>query len=1100
MVESSKTQLSRLRGTLVSVATNRLGVGKLVDLESGKAIIQYFVSPTDPPVELSCDTDQVYDATLMKETRVYVCDLDGNWQAGRVELSADYEDGRYYSVRFPNKKRVALKEEDVFVRWQCPVEDPTSYLANRLNESLYIAQRRQPFMRALFDQRRASLGMASILSSNIELEAHQLGVVRKVLSDPIQRYLLADEVGLGKTIEAGLILRQHVLDQPHEHRALVVVPETLLEQWEGELRHKFHLGWELDNDTVCLCSTEQLDRSLAKGKWSFLIVDEAHHLAAYAVSHVSAEKRRYQYLESIATQTSSVLLLSATPVLRNEAAFLAMLHLLEPNLYKLEQLESFKQRVQNREEIADLYDGIQEDTPSFMLKMLLSTATERFPNDRYISNVVNDILNFLEQGGQPSDPVCAEYIRSLRLHIGEAYKLHQRLIRNRRTGELAVLVPGRAGSNVHQVPGAPIEAEFLDAWRVEASIRADNNSAWGQIFKLFFEAATSHPAVFAALAKLRLGVLNLDPKRFGLTSSEQELMRSVPLFENEEALLEQIAGLGNTTDTERSNHLLEWFKSNSHPQTLVFASAPCTADTIYRLLADALPKYKVFRHEVGGDWLHGLSQSDLPTVLVCDHTAEEGLNLQAKRVQVVHYDLPASPNRIEQRMGRVDRFGAGQAITSHLFVETDWPLLSAWSDLLTSTIDPFKRSVSSLQYILLEYLESSWPSILHESVDAIESLKSQMADEKKGLNAELKRIEKQDALDSSEGQLETIEEWAEDLWDCDSEQSAADVEDWVVGALQFKKHPYRTEPKDTRAYEYDVKRTLIPVDVLVKHFIHAVDSNAPAGRVVSSPTSFDRRRCLNQLSRMGRVGHPFIDALEAYSRWDDRGISHALWRVCSKVSQLPTVAFCFEFRVECDTSHASKLIDQWAYGTPSSVQRRADGLLLPYLHKIWVNHLGELIDDQDTLSLLESPYNPAKHVRPLGYQDYNLNTNRWETIDTLPHEMDAFDALGVFGASNWRDTCFDCQQSAMGLLLADVDVIECLNDAKNRCQQALDEVQWRCDGRLARSDNHEQDAIEIETLKNELKLLSAIREGVDQPFIRVESAGAVFLSSMNPFA
>ncbi|RST52631.1 SNF2-related protein [Variovorax sp. MHTC-1] len=75
--------------------------------------------------------------------------------------------------------------------------------------------------------------ITSLPSSGIELVSHQVSVVRRVLSDPVKRYLLADEVGMGRTIEAGFVIRQCLLDEPHA-RVVVLAPATLVEQWEGE--------------------------------------------------------------------------------------------------------------------------------------------------------------------------------------------------------------------------------------------------------------------------------------------------------------------------------------------------------------------------------------------------------------------------------------------------------------------------------------------------------------------------------------------------------------------------------------------------------------------------------------------------------------------------------------------------------------------------------------------------------------------------------------------------------------------------------------------------------------------------------------------------
>ena len=83
-------------------------------------------------------------------------------------------------------------------------------------------------MRAVTAQRAASLGMSAVLSSRIQLADYQFKVVRRVLQDPVQRYLLVDEVGLGKTIEAGVLVRQYLLDGAATARALVIVPPPLV--------------------------------------------------------------------------------------------------------------------------------------------------------------------------------------------------------------------------------------------------------------------------------------------------------------------------------------------------------------------------------------------------------------------------------------------------------------------------------------------------------------------------------------------------------------------------------------------------------------------------------------------------------------------------------------------------------------------------------------------------------------------------------------------------------------------------------------------------------------------------------------------------------
>src|SRR5262249_54030751 len=157
----------------------------------------------------------------------------------------------------------------------------------------------------------------------------------RVLQDPAQRYLLADEVGLGKTIEAGIIIRQFVLDDPNGHQILVVVPPHLVDQWVAELSRRFALDCP-SGRTVRVVSFDQVDAALAAGLPRMLVIDEAHQLAALVSAPAgSAGRLRFRRVCEAAVRAERLLLLSATPSLHNDAGFQAMLHLLDPAVYPL---------------------------------------------------------------------------------------------------------------------------------------------------------------------------------------------------------------------------------------------------------------------------------------------------------------------------------------------------------------------------------------------------------------------------------------------------------------------------------------------------------------------------------------------------------------------------------------------------------------------------------------------------------------------------------------------------------------------------------------------------------------------------------------------
>jgi ATP-dependent helicase HepA len=298
-----------------STATD-LGVGKLVEAdEDGQAVVEYFPSPVQPRHRVCVRAGSVQPAILDRQTRVYFRDPQtGRWRAGRVLEPKGWD----YFVAFPNDDRQIVACEHLFVRWDRPIDDPTGYLAIRINETPRFHRGRFPLVEALVEQRRCCSGMTGLLSSVIYLESYQVEVVRRVLQDPVQRYLLADEVGLGKTVEAGVLIRQYVLDRPKSHQVLVLVPDHLVEQWRDELTLRFRLGPLLDRSVHVRATSSAIPAHPQPG---MLVLDEAHHLAAWASQPVaSLHRHKFDRLRELAHRAERLLLLSATPVLYDRPA------------------------------------------------------------------------------------------------------------------------------------------------------------------------------------------------------------------------------------------------------------------------------------------------------------------------------------------------------------------------------------------------------------------------------------------------------------------------------------------------------------------------------------------------------------------------------------------------------------------------------------------------------------------------------------------------------------------------------------------------------------------------------------------------------------
>lgn len=243
---------------------------------------------------------------------------------------------------------------------------------------------------AMFDLRAESLRRRSLsrksaargfAGGRVDLISHQMSIASEVASRLVPRVLLADEVGLGKTIEAGLILhRLHLTGRAS--RILILVPEPLVHQWFVELLRRFNLLFSIFDEERCvsiekgeptanpfldsqlvLCSVPFLSGSPERGKqaveagWDLLVVDEAHHLEWTP----AAASPQYALVEALTRQTPGLLLLTATPQQLGPEGHFARLRLLDPDRYA--SIEQFQEEGEHYEEVALALDRLLAGKP-----------------------------------------------------------------------------------------------------------------------------------------------------------------------------------------------------------------------------------------------------------------------------------------------------------------------------------------------------------------------------------------------------------------------------------------------------------------------------------------------------------------------------------------------------------------------------------------------------------------------------------------------------------------------------------------------------------------------------------------------------------------
>ena len=1061
-----------------------LGTAKVIQRRGRKVLLEYFDVPNRECATQWVDQSVLCLVKLSPQTRVYVCSTDGRtWQVGRVLSAADDA----ILIQLPNSNPMSIEVGRVFVRWSAPIADPTSFLAQRITGTPLLADARSSFLQAVTTQRIASLGMGALLSSQIEINSYQFDVVRRVLQDPIQRYLLADEVGLGKTIEAGILIRQYFIDEPATARALVIVPPALVEQWRLELRERFSLGRDLDADMLSVLATDDIEsiREIIK-EVGMLVVDEAHHLARIDGKTATL----YEILTAHAPLVARLLLLSATPASVDEAGFLRMVHLLDPVTFPLDDLEGFGQRIAGRQDVAETVAAL---TPGnmYILDRYLDRLTAAFPGDDLLAVHLDQLRGILARFPEESDEEFLTELAALRNHLSETYRLHRRIVRNRRSSVPSWITPRRLGQQVWRY-GCSATALFANAVETvrlavgNSDARDDTSLLYGLLHMVL------NPINLGSWEHVVPQILRCDQN---LSQALGELGRAREQVIVEQRRLERLR-LGI------SELLLE------RCDVIVFCGCSAVADQVYARLAREWGKTVARHHPDSGDetgevaeWRRFLSD-DGCRILVCDFQAEEGLNLHGGRKVVVNFDVAVSPNVIEQRLGRVDRYGAGDDIRSFSLVCDDYPLEQVWLDAMDSGFGVFSQSIATLQYVIDDVLQTLPRGWLDQGEVFILHLTAGLRGKEGLVQRELRRIDQQDALDAST--VNASVEYCTHLEEVDDEwQSFGDkVDAFLFQTLQFqrRKVPYNSklvahDQVFRVAYAYERSReTLVTLPQFLECFFYEMD-HEDAGFSARTPTSYPytyRRptaltaEARRQRLRLLRYGSGMIDGLTRFVERDDRGRVFAMWRYRPGAAinnhDGSDLCFRFDFIVQANIREC----DDQSNGVASRALRRiADGFMAPQFVQIWLDDQLRVIAEPDS-GLLE---HYRKWTSDDGGRDFNLDPARWERLAQQE----------LFDAEHWPQLCARAREVAEEQLRQRPsfhqhvsDALACLRDFHRLKSGQMEARIARLQGAALETERQEH----VVQQAFDAKLEWAVRE----PSVGLDAIGVVFLANANPFA
>lgn len=1008
------------------------GLGRLSEvLPDGSAEVVFLKTPGVPPV--SKVVTHWTPTDLQESDRVWISpeQNDSNWISGSIAADIETTDRTFY-VQIPNTETRVFPEHRIWPRWDLPIEDPVAMLVSHVGETPYLFNNRLNALKSFTLQHARIAGLRGLWSSQIELHEHQILTAHRILSDPEQRYLLADEVGLGKTIEAGLVIRQ-VLSQDLRSRALVLVPDHLVNQWSAELSSKFHLS-DYGENRVDVVAHSQLGS--IKDSYAICAIDEVHRLVVHPHHATEEQNGVYKLVLSISRSTPRLLLLTATPVRAGDLDYLAILHLLSPDTHPLDAIDEFREKLKIRNEIAEIMIGFTSRMDSAFVPLVTGDLRELIPNDKTLHQLLDDIDEAALMGNE-----IEKSIEAIRTRISNRYRLHSKLIRNRRVGKLLEDFPVR-GRHLEKFIQfdytSPHSEEAIYNLQQRISDRVEDQKRRAEHFS-------------RAIYFLSTGTWTSEVDR---TEFISEVGIDVAEMLSEVALKDRTL----TQRTERVVDLIKDLRSAKGGSDLrkkvVFATSAEFADLLSDKLSNTFGAVNVFRmnSDLPDLTIKHFRASNGQTFLVCDSSIEEGVNLQFADV-VILADLPCSTRQLEQRIGRFDRYSSQFApvqlivASSLAIVDQTW-----WEHVQNTGI--FEGSVAGLQYALTDHESSLFNAWATQGTDSARVLASKTSEI---VEHELRELSKQDIIDTNEfGVLESdsyLTHLIQESRDSSSFESA------IVKYGFDQKMKFEGAGRGFFRLASNFKKRM-PFSIRKANQFHLDSWNQPG--------SFHRELVLdNPGTRFFGLGYPLIDAIEFSLASNEKGCSSARRLTAKGIAENSAIAFFdFNFVLTSDDSDLETRLSPLGLKS-ESVRTLLQQWFPPTFRSITLDPNYQKAPDA-ILALVHSPYENSS-------SDVNLCGSGYEEF------------LELTSRYKWPEMCRGAEKSARAAIPDDA-TLQLFLERRNSIEAHLNEVRAVVLSRI------EAGMDEITAIETHDVFASTILAAVSQPRIILDSVLVTFLS------
>ena len=521
----------------------------------------------------------------------------------------------------------------------------------------------------------------------IDLLPHQVVLTHKIAIAGPRRFLIADEVGLGKTIETALVLRE-LASRGELNRALMVVPAGLVNNWHRELNEVFNLNFEVfgsegdvsDRKTNAfkkhnlliasidtLKRPERIKKLLEAPEWDLVVFDEAHHCTAYKQGGKPKKTQNYKLAEVLRDHTRDLILLSATPHQGDHYRFWKLVQLLDPTLFKNEQ-EMVKERHRLNPYIfrRTKADACRSDGSTLFARRWVHTeAFSMSAAEKQFYQLLNDYLRdgFALAQKQGNRGRALGFVMAIFQKIAaSSFAAVHRTLR-RRLIALTVYEGLIHDENLDIDRRDEAFKLAKDYIRQEYQLGTDSMSML-EIERILNDLKRKQ------LKKINEEDLALASDAFSdeltIQAAEDVAMNAVAYALPEERLrivqlLEQFPDTQETKVEKLLSALGVLWKQNAKERVVIFATYLGTVEMLQKEIDHAYPGQGIVTLK-GGD--HGskaaaekrFKQPNGPRVMICTAAGREGINLQHARI-LFNFDLPWNPMDMEQRIGRIHRYG-----------------------------------------------------------------------------------------------------------------------------------------------------------------------------------------------------------------------------------------------------------------------------------------------------------------------------------------------------------------------------------------------------------------------------------------------------------